>query len=98
MPDNRSENKAFVGAIPFGGEYHGSRFEDKFQSANQMDGIVILAEVKWLTVGTNFICCLTREANLGQNSELLILHFCARTKMSTQPAKHENCLKIIDFS
>ena len=41
MPDNRWENKAFVGAIPFGGEYHGSQFEDKFQSANQMDGIVI---------------------------------------------------------
>ena len=33
------ENKALVGAIPFCGEYPGPRFEDKFRSASQMDGI-----------------------------------------------------------
>ena len=30
-----------VGAIPFCGEYPGPRFEDKFRSANQIDGISI---------------------------------------------------------
>ena len=33
------ENQALVGAIPFCGEYPSPRFEDKFRSANQMDGI-----------------------------------------------------------
>ena len=33
------KNQALVGAIPFCGEYPGPWFEDKFQSANQMDGI-----------------------------------------------------------
>ena len=33
------KNQALVGAIPFCGEYPGSRLEDKFQSANQMDEI-----------------------------------------------------------
>ena len=33
------KNQALVGAIPFCGEYPGPRFEDKFRSANQMDGI-----------------------------------------------------------
>ena len=32
-------NQALVGTIPFCGEYPGPRFEDKFRSANQMDGI-----------------------------------------------------------
>ena len=36
---NRGENQALGGAIPFCGEYPGPRFEDKFRSANQMDGI-----------------------------------------------------------
>ena len=36
---NRGENQALLGAIPFCGEYPGPRFEDKFQSANQMNGI-----------------------------------------------------------
>ena len=36
---NRGENQALVGAIPFCGEYPGPRFENKFRSANQMDGI-----------------------------------------------------------
>ena len=36
---NRGENQALVGAIPFSGEYPDPRFEDKFPSANQMDGI-----------------------------------------------------------
>ena len=33
------KNQALVGAIPFCGEYPGSRFEDKLGSANQVDGI-----------------------------------------------------------
>ena len=36
---NRGENETLVGAIPFADEYPGPRFEDKFLSANQMDGI-----------------------------------------------------------
>ena len=43
------KNQALVRAIPFCGEYPGPRFEDKFRSANQMDGISI-ADGKWLTV------------------------------------------------
>ena len=41
MAQQRTErkNQALVGAIPFCGEYLGPRFEDKFRSANQMDGI-----------------------------------------------------------
>ena len=35
------ENQALVRAIPFCGEYPGPQFEDKFRSANQMDGILI---------------------------------------------------------
>ena len=35
------KNLALVSAIPFCGEYPGPRFEDKFRSANQMDGISI---------------------------------------------------------
>ena len=35
------KNQALVGAIPFCGEYPGPRFEDKFRSSNQMDGISI---------------------------------------------------------
>ena len=44
------KNQTLVGAIPFCGEYPGPRFEDKFRSANQIDGISIATEVKWLTV------------------------------------------------
>ena len=33
------KNQALVGAIPFCGEYPGPLFQDKFRSANQMDGI-----------------------------------------------------------
>ena len=33
------KNQALAGAIPYCGEYPGPRFEDKFRSANQMDGI-----------------------------------------------------------
>ena len=39
MSGKQRGNQALVGAIPFCGEYPGPRFEDKFQSANQMDGI-----------------------------------------------------------
>ena len=39
--NNRGENQALIGAIPFCGEYPGPRFEDKFRSADQMDGISI---------------------------------------------------------
>ena len=35
------KNQALIGAIPFCGEYPGPRFEDKFRSSNQMDGISI---------------------------------------------------------
>ena len=35
------KNQALVGAIPFSGEHRGPRFEDKFRSSNQMDGISI---------------------------------------------------------
>ena len=35
------KNQALVGAIPFCSEYLGPRFEDKFRSSNQMDGISI---------------------------------------------------------
>ena len=35
------KNQTLVGAIPFCGEYPGPRFEDKFRSANQTDGISI---------------------------------------------------------
>ena len=35
------KNQTLVGAIPFCGEYPGPRFEDKFRSANQIDGISI---------------------------------------------------------
>ena len=35
------KNQTLVGAIPFSGEYPGPRFEDKFRSANQIDGISI---------------------------------------------------------
>ena len=40
------KNQALVGAIPFGGEYPGPRFEDKFQSANQLHGISKAGEDK----------------------------------------------------
>ena len=35
------KNQALVGALPFCGEYPGSRSKDKFRSSNQMDGISI---------------------------------------------------------
>ena len=35
------KNQTLVGAIPFCGEYPCPRFEDKFRSANQIDGISI---------------------------------------------------------
>ena len=35
------KNQTLVGAIPFCGEYPGPWFEDKFRSANQIDGISI---------------------------------------------------------
>ena len=33
------KNQALVGVIRISGEYPGPRFEDKFRSTNQMDGI-----------------------------------------------------------
>ena len=33
------ENQALAGAMPYCGEYPGPRFENKFRSANQMDGM-----------------------------------------------------------
>ena len=46
MYTNRGKNQALVGVIPFCGEYPGPRFEDKFRSANQKDGISIAGEGK----------------------------------------------------
>ena len=40
-PSTEGKNQTLVGAIPFCGEYPGPRFEDKFRSANQIDGISI---------------------------------------------------------
>ena len=37
--EQRGQNQALVGAIPFCGEYLGLRFKDKFRPANQVDGI-----------------------------------------------------------
>ena len=44
------KNQALAEAIPYCGEYPGPRFEDKFRSANQMDGISKADEIKWLPV------------------------------------------------
>ena len=41
MKPTEGKNQTLVGAIPFCGEYPGPRFEDKFRSANQIDGISI---------------------------------------------------------
>ena len=43
-------NQELAGAIPYCGEYAGPRFEDKFRSANQMDGISKPGEIRWLPV------------------------------------------------
>ena len=39
--ETERKNQTLVGGIPFCGEYPGPRFEDKFRSANQIDGISI---------------------------------------------------------
>ena len=39
--ETEGKNQTLVGAIPFCGEHPGPRFEDKFRSANQIDGISI---------------------------------------------------------
>ena len=39
LRETEEKNQALVGATPFCGEYRGPRLEDKFRSANQMDGI-----------------------------------------------------------
>ena len=44
----KEKNQALVGAIQYCCEYPGPRFEDKFRSANQMDGISKDDEIKWL--------------------------------------------------
>ena len=44
------KHQALAAAIPYCGEYPGPRFEDKFRSANQMDGISKAGEIKWLPV------------------------------------------------
>ena len=41
VPATEGKNQTLVGAIPFCGEYPSPRFEDKFRSANQIDGISI---------------------------------------------------------
>ena len=38
-PLTEGKNPTLVGTIPFCGEYPSPRFEDKFPSANQIDGI-----------------------------------------------------------
>ena len=47
---NRGEDQALAGGIPYCGEYPGPGFEDKFRSANPMDGISKAGEIKWLPV------------------------------------------------
>ena len=42
LKTTEGENQTLAGAIPFCGEYPGPRFEDKFRSANQIDGISIV--------------------------------------------------------
>ena len=37
--ETEGENHSLVGVIPFCGEHSGRRFEDKFCSVNQKDGI-----------------------------------------------------------
>ena len=39
MTTKEGKNQALVGAIAFCSGYPGPRFEDKFRSANKMDGI-----------------------------------------------------------
>ena len=46
----------------------------------------------------NGICWSTRKVNIGQNSEIPILYFCASMKLYTQPATYAKCLKIVDLS
>ena len=41
LQPTEGKNQTLAGAIPFCGEYPGPRFEDKFRSANQIDGISI---------------------------------------------------------
>ena len=41
LETTEAKNQELVGAIPFCGEYPGPPFEDKFRSANQMDGVSI---------------------------------------------------------
>ena len=41
VESTEGKNQTLVGAIPFCGEYPGPRFEDKLQSANQIDEISI---------------------------------------------------------
>ena len=56
------KNQTLVGAIPFCGEYPGPRFEDKFRSANQIDGTSIadggkMADSKFVNKKTREIRC-----------------------------------------
>ena len=46
LQPTEGKSQTLVGAIPFCGEYPGPRFEDKFRSANQIDGISIADEGK----------------------------------------------------
>ena len=41
LRSTEGKNQTLVGVIPFCGEYPSPRFEDKFPSANQIDGISI---------------------------------------------------------
>ena len=50
------KNQTLVGPIPFCGEYPGSRFEDKFRSANQIDGISIADGGKMADIFKFVIC------------------------------------------
>ena len=47
MHRTEGKNQALVGAIPYCGEYPDPRFEDKFRSANQMNGISKADDIKW---------------------------------------------------
>ena len=48
--NNRGENQALVGAIPFCGEYPGPRFEDNFDQLIKWMEFQKLVDIKWLPV------------------------------------------------
>ena len=74
------KNQALVGAIPFCGEYPGPRFEDKFRSSNQMDGISIadggkIADSQFVNEKTCEILCYMYRQKCIQRLPLFLSNF-----------------------